>query len=491
MIKDNLSIHNKFEFEVIDVRTNKVRQQAVAYNVICNGFWDRCTTRLTSTYSSGEWNSGIVYGDGTGTPAENDTALFNKRGYKAYTGSAEMISDNRVTGVLAARRKAVINPEEAVNIDISEIGMSESGNALLTHAMLQDMNGNTIVIHKTDTDLINVYATVYLHWNPDEVYLQNDVYINTYAYGTIFRLFGFGGWGGSMSGNGGELGARLLKAGRPYYDGNFPTANLPNSAGCTLRSKGYKWNKERLDADSGNETGGYRYIVMAYGENTSLAFDIAKITDPSEITQEAVATGDGTIRKFGTLFDFPYNAKVYVNGALKASGVTVRKHPGKRFHFLADYVDLLAGNSTYAKQVPIFPRFNLYWHPFYAASDNYYYTESGLFRNVANELGITHIQKRAATSTLQVSNDLVDWVDLTPANTSKTAVAAEYQNYKFYKINNMTIFPAAYDGCNIEFDVAPAEGDVITIDYTTDVLAKDADHVYDFEFDLSFDNLLS
>ena len=216
MIKDNLSIHNKFEFEVIDVRTNKVRQKAVAYNVICNGFWDRCTTRLTG--SSKEWNNGLVYGDGTGTPAENDTALFNKRGYKAYVGSAEMISDNRVTGVLAARQKAVLNPEEAVNIDISEIGMSENGTALLTHAMLQDMNGNTIVIHKTDTDLINIYATVYLHWDSSEFVLQNDRYTDMYIYGILFQVFGFK-WGATMASR--EMGASLLKTGRGSYEGGF------------------------------------------------------------------------------------------------------------------------------------------------------------------------------------------------------------------------------------------------------------------------------
>ena len=36
---------------------------------------------------------------------------------------------------------------------------------LCTHALLQDMNGNNISIQKTNTDVINIYATVYLHFN--------------------------------------------------------------------------------------------------------------------------------------------------------------------------------------------------------------------------------------------------------------------------------------------------------------------------------------
>jgi hypothetical protein len=40
---------------------------------------------------------------------------------------------------------------------------------------------------------------------------------------------------------------------------------------------------------------------------------------------------------------------------------------------------------------------------------------------------------------------------------------------------------------NVHFDVAPAVGAAITIDYTTKVVAKDANHVFDLElvFDYS------
>ena len=42
---------------------------------------------------------------------------------------------------------------------------SRTGTPLCTHALIKDMNGNPVVITKTDTDIITIYATVYLLLN--------------------------------------------------------------------------------------------------------------------------------------------------------------------------------------------------------------------------------------------------------------------------------------------------------------------------------------
>ena len=41
------------------------------------------------------------------------------------------------------------------------VGISQNRIRFPDHAMLKDMNGNQISIEKTDTDIINIYATVY------------------------------------------------------------------------------------------------------------------------------------------------------------------------------------------------------------------------------------------------------------------------------------------------------------------------------------------
>lgn len=38
--------------------------------------------------------------------------------------------------------------------------------------------------------------------------------------------------------------------------------------------------------------------------------------------------------------------------------------------------------------------------------------------------------------------------------------------------------------CVVEFDSAPASGAVITIDYDTECIAKDANHVFDISFEI-------
>ena len=35
-----MSIHNRFDIEVIDAKTGKVKQTAQAFNCICNKLWD-------------------------------------------------------------------------------------------------------------------------------------------------------------------------------------------------------------------------------------------------------------------------------------------------------------------------------------------------------------------------------------------------------------------------------------------------------------------
>ena len=63
--KLNASIHNRFDIEVVDAETGKVRQRAQAENVILNNCW----TNFKSI-----WNAYIHYGKGAGTITSSNTA---------------------------------------------------------------------------------------------------------------------------------------------------------------------------------------------------------------------------------------------------------------------------------------------------------------------------------------------------------------------------------------------------------------------------------
>ncbi|MEG1758365.1 MAG: hypothetical protein RR235_07920, partial [Oscillospiraceae bacterium] len=67
-------------------------------------------------------------------------------------------------------RKIQISENTAVGYSLSEVGLGYGGGetTLLTHAMLKDMNGNTITILKNATDIINIYATIFVQWQPSK-----------------------------------------------------------------------------------------------------------------------------------------------------------------------------------------------------------------------------------------------------------------------------------------------------------------------------------
>lgn len=153
-------IHNRFDIEVIDSRTGEIRQRAQAENVICNQLW----AKLFSGYSNSQYFTYIHYGTGTGTPASTDTSLFTYLG-NAAAGMEEMETDP-ANCVYSCTKKIQLNELTAVGAALTEVGIGHGTDAstLCTHAMLKDMNGNQISIVKTSTDIINIYATIYVHW---------------------------------------------------------------------------------------------------------------------------------------------------------------------------------------------------------------------------------------------------------------------------------------------------------------------------------------
>lgn len=162
-LRMNISVHNKFEFTLLD-EEGRVKQKAYAYNIVLNNFW----AAINASYGLGSHSmfSHIGIGTGTGTPAATDTSLFTEL-------TKVQIGDNRVitkaypmsTGVFTAT--FIATPTYVGTI--TEVGLfygSKYGSSawdfiMVTHAMLQDAEGNSITIVKTDLDQLIVTATVY------------------------------------------------------------------------------------------------------------------------------------------------------------------------------------------------------------------------------------------------------------------------------------------------------------------------------------------
>ncbi len=146
-------IHNSFDIEVRDAKTNKLKQSAVSYNIILDKFFNKLIYKQSKfTY--------IHVGTGTGTPTIERTQLFAFLGAKSTT----VVETKKAYPLSYIKRSIVLSPGDYVGAKITEVGLAGSTYAsdLVTHSMLKDSEGNQIAIEKTDTDVITIYSTFYL-----------------------------------------------------------------------------------------------------------------------------------------------------------------------------------------------------------------------------------------------------------------------------------------------------------------------------------------
>lgn len=484
--KMDCAIHNRFDIEVIDSLTGEVKQRAQAENVILNQLWTRLLS--PSTYFNY-----IFIGTGIGTPSAPDTALFSHLGYKyAVTPT---YTYNWDAGWVSVRKQCQISEAEYVGSTLTEVGIGYGtvSSNLVTHAMLKDMNGNTITISKTNTDIINIYATVFVHWNVsgyDQSSIKvlgnlNNNFILSYLLGgatttgiqnTMFMP------GGITSVNGNEAGN--------YY-------SVTNTISYNAANRTIKVTAARVPAAGGN-IGGIRSLAL-YGEKghyLALTVDVGgSWFSGTNVVGEAIATGDGTTKDFASDFGFVApGAKVYVNGVEQASGVTVDTgmpidvtNMGKYFRWMP-----LAAPPVSDRTIYMFGPA----HSFSSSTDYITGSDTAVYYNPYFSYGIANFYTSSVT--VYASDDLVNWVQINTGSGTITVPSA-YRSFKYWKFKptSVTGWPNSQSyKCNaftayslpaniIHFTTAPASGAVITADYTTASVAKDSNHVFDFSLTIT------
>jgi len=169
-LKTSCAIHNRFDIVVKDAKTGKVKQRAKAYNVVLNGFFTWLTSYVGSLISSGTYGLylpyGLSYGSGSGTPAVTDSGLFSSQGtLQSYDFGA--VTTNAYGNPTSWKSVAfTLDVNTANGVNITEVGLvignGSSNTRLISHAMLQDSEGNQISINKTSNDVVIITATIYL-----------------------------------------------------------------------------------------------------------------------------------------------------------------------------------------------------------------------------------------------------------------------------------------------------------------------------------------
>ena len=167
-IQERAVLHNRFDVRVVDAASGKVKQTAVGFNVITNYYFN---SRLTASPLSKTTDlfRYIAVGTGTGTPAVTDTALFTHLTRKAVT-TLDTVYEYP-TSYTAKQIK--LEATECNGSTITEValegyysGTFSTTYYIMSHAMLQDSEGNQIAIAKTDTDVVYITATFYATCTP-------------------------------------------------------------------------------------------------------------------------------------------------------------------------------------------------------------------------------------------------------------------------------------------------------------------------------------
>lgn len=479
--KKKVLLHNRFDIEVRNSRTGEVRQKAFAENIILDGAWSEILA------TGKDWFDKIAIGTGTGTIVASRTALFDPLDTK--TATLPVYTSNIEDNFISLRQAAVLLEYEHIGEEISEVGIVSSGSILCTHALIKDMNGNLVVIEKTDTDIVTIYATVYLvpstEWAQDGVL---DICRVDPEDNAVARIL---------------LGRRLLVQASPtrYAEWDFIVGLSRGDA--TMRYSLYPYNSAVSTAslDVANKKVTYYARIPAADANiggirsaqifgcSSLASDVLASRRYGLITRfrttsltadpvvEQIGEGDGETTDYATTFPFiPSDTVIKVDGT-PVSPTIISQRPN--FGAMKFFLRMIDDEDT--------PETPYQW-------GDYYTPEEFTFENpLYSSVGLSTITGRRFW--LSASDDLETWTTAVKETTSGTGmvtkdIPVELQNKRYWKIaagatyswyvNEITSTP--HEALkNILFASPPAVGSVITAEYAPECAIKDILHVLDIE----------
>ena len=492
------SIHNRFDVEVIDAFTGEVKQRARAFNLICDALWTRLLHDFNGAWSPQQYFTYILFGTGEGTPSAADTALFTLLGARSVSNTT-MTSDVG-SGVIYRQGFITLQAEEYVGATLTEVGVGYDSTHIVTHALLEDMNGNPISIEKTAADVIKIYATIYVHfsaggWYSGAVSLAptasdyeeqffralTGVAMSSVTY---FIIPGVGPRTGSLTG--------------------------PSRDMTTLVDAAAKKIAASARIPAGEQNLPIRCIVVEvarYGSSSYYGVFTFCLTPGAwapmaEIKAEPCGTGDGSSTGFSTAFPVKTGSKVYVDG-VQASGAVIRPGPadGDRLERWMNRVASLstAGTPLYAAVAYSVYNDGISFDLQYGASsdplENPFYA-AGLGKVRFWEMNSSNTQAE-----ILASDDLEHWtsagtVTLPYRSWAELTVPAALRTMRYWRVTNPSqsrglhawvqfVADAADPAHNIIFSSPPAAGAVITCDYVPDCIPKDENHVFDLTLELT------
>lgn len=491
MIRTQVKLHNRFDFEIYDTETGKTTY-AKAENIVLN----QLITKMWNHFQQ------IFVGTGTGTLSPTRTSLFTHLAAQSAT-LVELVYDTDTTGHVT---KKVIFTETQANGVWTEVALAQTSTTTtaVTHALIEDSEGNPITINKTNTKIITVYGTIYAEVLSPPTGLYN---ISNGSNNAILRLC----LGESAADN-----AWFSLSCVKKIDGSpsilFPVSWVTGSISTIGVTKDQATQRiytavKRFAVGEANypirgiilhtTDGSMPRIDMSFG---ALSIPHSTLFQYKEFTSIGIGTGDGTNTEFDFPLDniMPESEEIFVNGVLKTRNVDYTVHYGLKSTstMLVDTPDLSSYYSTGTVLMP----------GSYSETVELPQPPGVFFADGASM--ITQITTKNGPSTsyfcstclFELSEDGVNWIEAGSSSNWTRAGVLTFNSftpakYKYLRCSFTEVGTQSRPGVSyirvhatppttqkqIKFSVPPANGHAITSNFKVDYIPKSSNFVLDLQ----------
>lgn len=464
-IKAGVNFHNRFDImkngEWVGYAENIILDQM--YSRLCN----------FSTYFTN-----IHFGTGSGTPTPDGTSLFSHLGTKTAVveETIKALPTSKVT------KKIVIRPEEYVGETITEVGVAYGATAsyLVTHAMIKDAEGNPLSIDKTDIDVIEIYATIFvtllnsedIYWSTSGASSHSDLLlylIDEASFPTPLIMASLAP----------HLADSKIPIGYVVSTNNATrTIDVSNKKVTFTARVGINRGNIANQIDDFSLFGVCRYkptithqledYFVGIGDGQTTSFDclpnisnaVVKVNDI--VDPNAVVSGN--INKTGRLSILHYAEEAY--GAIKY-----------RLFSLADDFEANPGNLSWKNAVSLNgKKFNITLRGGTSGA----YTYFRLSSSVDGETWVERMNVFRSTSSVATFSLDIEWDDLYYKFDFEGARTANPTDTRFWLEDPQAILP------KVTLQTPPEEGEIVTVSGTVPYYPKDENYVVDVTFELIF-----
>jgi len=318
-LEQHAVIHNRFDVIVQDAKTGKVKQTAVAYNIILNR-WFYCLTASGGVSWECSHLVRIAIGTGTGTLDVTRTSMFSQLGSKDAT-VIDTVYDSPTSYVTKEIR---LEADEYNDNTITEVGFMDNYSIwyfLVTHAFLKDSEGNQIAIAKTDSDVVIIRGTFYVTFTQGG-FGTNGIYAPESENLIVSCIFGNNSlpMNARFSGFTSDTPARM---GVRYHGKKTTTL-----ADCTIDTAAWQLDYP-LFTWSDVECNGQTVKQIGMPGFAAISLPDSSIFTPIAISHLSIGTGDGSTTEFdiGSPLFVPDSETIYVDGVAQTRGTDYTVDP--------------------------------------------------------------------------------------------------------------------------------------------------------------------